>query len=145
MYGLFQFLEAKIASFFRKLRLLSWLTGKREKMCEHLEVNEFGTYSLDVGGGVQAIHLQRCVECGEYLTLDSKIVPKNSIIERISLPKENMRTLRVDVNREVYEKLQELISQEIGDESDPALLMSEIVAMGLNQYRRMLSRHSSLR
>ncbi len=111
-------------------------------MCDHLEVDEFGLYSIDVGGEVQAITLQRCIQCSEFLTLDSKIVPKDSIIERIVSTKENMRTLRSEINSEVYEKLQDLIRQEIGDNRDPSLIMSEIIAMGLIHYRRTLARNT---
>jgi len=103
--------------------------------CKHLEVGEFGAYSVRVDGKVQIITLQRCNSCKKFLTLDSEEVQAESIIEPIKAAKQNMRTMTMQINSDLYEKLQDLISKET-DSLDKSRIMSEIVGLGLIQYKR---------
>jgi hypothetical protein len=108
-------------------------------LCEHLEVSQFGTYAVDIGGArIQVVMLQKCMQCGVYLTLDSRVIPQESIVESVGLTKENMRTLTAEINSELYDRLEQLIHQEMGEEGDPNSIMSEIIALGLRDYRKTL-------
>ncbi len=111
-------------------------------MCEHLEVSEFGTYSIILDGRIQTIMLQRCSSCNSYLTLDSKQVPAGQILEKINGTKTHMRTVTAQINGELYEKLQDVMRKEM-DGRDTSKIMSEIVALGIEQYMKTLSQQIS--
>ncbi len=85
--------------------------------------------------------LQKCSSCGAYLTLDSTEVSANQILEQIGGTKTRMRTITIQVNSELYERLQELMRKET-DAKDTSKMMSEILALGLSQYRKILSRET---
>lgn len=107
-------------------------------LCEHLEVSEFATYSIVEGDRVQTIMLQKCSSCKAYLTLDSKEVSPDHILEKINGMKVHMRTITAQINSALYEKLQELMRRET-HEGDPSKIMSEIMALGIEQYRKTQS------
>ena len=107
-------------------------------LCEHLEVSEFATYSVLVGDRVETMMLQKCISCNAFLTFDSKEVLPDQILEKINGTKMNMRTVTAQINGSLYEKLQELMRHET-HEGDPSKLMSEIVSLGIEQYRKVLS------
>ncbi|MGI0091342.1 MAG: hypothetical protein ACREBS_06500 [Nitrososphaerales archaeon] len=102
--------------------------------CQHLEVSEFGTYSVDMGGKAQVMTLQRCSLCGKYLTLDGSEITNDKILSRGAGAKTHMRTITIQLNSDVYEKLESTIAREVGEKKDPSKIMNEIVAMGLKDY-----------
>jgi len=104
-----------------------------------LEVDEFGTYSIEVGGGnLQEITLLRCSLCQKYVTTDGYEIPANNIVSREGTSKSNMRTLTMQLNSGIYQDLEDLLDLEMGG-VDSVKMMNEIVALGLKQYRRTLS------
>lgn len=105
--------------------------------CQHLEISEFGTYSVDTGGKSRVITLQKCAQCGKYLSLDGSEISTERILSRGGPVKAKMRTVTLHLNDDVYEKLETFLAKEIGN-SDTSKLMSEIVALGLKQYDRNL-------
>jgi hypothetical protein len=109
--------------------------------CQHLEISEFGTYSVDVGGKAQVMTLQKCAQCGMYLSLDGSEISTARILSRGGAVKAKMRTVTLHLNDDVYERLESFLSKEIGDNTDTTKLMSEIVALGLKQYDRNLKHH----
>jgi hypothetical protein len=104
-------------------------------------VSEFATYAVAVGNVVQAMMLQRCSSCGEYLTLDSRQISSSQILEKIGGTKSRMRTVTMQVNSELYERLEELIKKET-DGKNNSKIMSEILGLGIQQYKKILSRES---
>ncbi|MGI0079064.1 MAG: hypothetical protein ACRECH_05520 [Nitrososphaerales archaeon] len=106
-------------------------------LCEHLEVSEFGTYSVAVGERAETMMLQKCMSCNAYLTLDSKQIFPDQILEKINGSKINMRTVTAQINGALYEKLQDLMRHET-EGSDASKIMTEIVALGIAQYRKTL-------
>jgi hypothetical protein len=104
--------------------------------CQHLEISEFGTYSVDMGGRTQVMTLQKCAQCGKYLALDGSEVSDNRIIGREGSTKAKMRTITIQLNSDVYERLEGLLSREIGSDTDASKFMNEIVALGLKDYER---------
>ncbi len=101
--------------------------------CEHLEVSEFGTYLIDSGGTPQRVFLHKCVFCGSYLTLDGRIVLPKLLISREGSSKAKMRTMTTQLNRELYEQLENLAKFE--SEKDPSKIINEILGLGLRQYK----------
>ena len=85
--------------------------------------------------------LQKCAQCGKYLSLDGSEIPNERILGRGSAVKAKMRTITLHLNDDVYERLQNLLTKEIGGSNDMSKLMTEIVALGLNQYDRITRRH----
>ena len=106
-------------------------------LCEHLEVSGFATYSVITDDRMEKMMLQRCMSCEVYLTLDSKEITPERIMEEINGVKNNMRTLTTHINSALYEKLQDLMHKESG--TDSSKIMSEIVALGIDQYKKTLS------
>ena len=109
--------------------------------CQHLEISEFGTYSVDMGGKSQVMTLQKCAQCGKYLSLDGSEIAVERIQSRGGPVKAKMRTVTLHLNDDVYEKLENFLSKEIGNSQDSSKLMSEIVALGLRQYDHNLKQH----
>jgi hypothetical protein len=109
--------------------------------CKHLEVSGFGTYSVDVGGRAQVITLQKCSQCGKYLTLDGAEISVDKILGRGAGSKARMRTVTIQLSNDVYEKLESMIEREIGERKDPSKIMNEIVALGLKDYTHSAKRN----
>ncbi len=109
-------------------------------MCEHLEIGEFGAYNIPRSGGVETAVLLKCASCGKLLTLDSEEIPEEGL-EKAMLSRESMRTLTVQVNRDIYDRIQNLARQEGIKEEDPSKIANELFALGLHHYGRTLSRH----
>ena len=108
--------------------------------CQHLEISEFGTYSVDMGGKTQVITLQKCGLCGKYLRLDGSEISDERILGHGGATKAKMRTVTLHLNSDVYERLELVLSREIGKD-DPSRLMSEIVALGLKDYEKFVKVH----
>jgi hypothetical protein len=105
--------------------------------CRHFEVNEFGTYSVDMNDTVQVMTLQKCSKCGASLTLGGALVPDSRIISREPLKKAKMRTITAQLNSELYDRLVNLAASETG-EKGVSNIMNEVVALGLKQYSEHL-------
>jgi hypothetical protein len=103
--------------------------------CRHLEVHDFGTYSVDTDDTVQVMTLQKCSLCGAFLTLGGSLVPNNRILSREPLKKAKMRTITAQLNSEVYDRLLNLATEETG-EKGVSNIMNEVVALGLKHYRQ---------
>ena len=108
--------------------------------CQHLEISEFGTYTVDMGGKTQVTTLQKCGQCGKYLRLDGSEIDEERILGHGGTAKAKMRTVTLHLNSDVYERLERVLARELGKE-DPSRLMSEIVALGLKDYERMVKVH----
>jgi hypothetical protein len=109
--------------------------------CQHLEISEFGTYSVDFSGKSQVMTLQKCAQCGKYLSLDGTEISDERILGRGAAIKAKMRTMTLHLNDDVYERLQSVLAREIGENTDTTKLMSEIVALGLKQYDKSIKHH----
>ena len=110
--------------------------------CQHLEISEFGTYSVDMGGKAQLMTLQKCADCGAYLSLDGSEISQDRIVSREGAVKAKMRTVTLHLNVDVYEKLENFLAKEVGDYADTTKLMSEIIALGMKQYERNIKHHA---
>ena len=108
--------------------------------CQHLEISEFGTYSVDIGGKTQVMTLQKCGQCGKYLRLDGSEISEERILGHGGATKAKMRTVTLHLNSDVYERLERVLAREL-DKEDPSRLMSEIVALGLKDYERLVKIH----
>jgi hypothetical protein len=106
--------------------------------CQHLEISEFGTYSVDVGGRAQVMTLQKCAQCGKYLALDGSEISDSRIIGRGGSTKAKMRTITLQLSSDVYERLEAFMASEIGKQNDPSKMMSEIIALGLKDFERTI-------
>jgi len=71
------------------------------------------------------------------LTLDTKVVPKRNILGKTSMARENMRTVTVLLNSDIYERIQKLISEE-GLGEDNYKVVNELLGLGLRYYPRIL-------
>lgn len=78
--------------------------------------------------------LQKCAQCGKFLSLDGSEIAAERIQSRGGPVKAKMRTVTLQLNDDVYERLENFLSKEIGSNQDSTKLMSEIVALGLKQY-----------
>ena len=103
--------------------------------CRHLEVRDFGTYSVDMDDTVQVMTLQKCSLCGAFLTLGGSVVSNNRILSREPLKKAKMRTITAQLNSELYDRLLNLAAEETG-EKGVSNIMNEVVALGLKHYRQ---------
>jgi hypothetical protein len=111
-----------------------YLVGEEiQYLCEHLEIDEFGRYSLTSEGTTLVTMLQRCGACGKYLTMDGKPVSEDAIVRKENIAKAKMRTLTVQINSALYDKLQTLVEKET-DDQDSSKIMSEILALGITHY-----------
>ena len=113
---------------------------ERKALCEHLEIRQFGVFKIrnkDAKKQVATTTLLRCSSCNKFLTLDAKVVPPESIIEEIRLPRAKMRTMTIQINEDLYDKLRDLLTRQGSDENDSTKIMSEIIALGLMNYRRI--------
>jgi hypothetical protein len=108
-----------------------------EEPCEHLEIAQFGIYHVRQNGSNRRITLLKCASCGKFLTLDSEIVPESDIRGTASASRENLRTVTVQLNSDIYEKMQDLVKRE-GVGEDPSKIMNELFALGLRNYQRVL-------
>lgn len=82
--------------------------------------------------------LQKCAQCGKYLSLDGSEISTDRILSRGGAVKAKMRTVTLQLNDDVYEKFENIMKKEVGNNGDATKLMSEIVALGLKQYDRNL-------
>jgi hypothetical protein len=105
--------------------------------CQHLEISEFGTYTVDMGGKTQVMTLQKCGHCGRYLRLDGSEIGEERILGHGGATKAKMRTVTLHLTSDVYERLERVLAKELGKE-DPSRLMSEIVALGLKDYEKIV-------
>jgi ABC-type ATPase with predicted acetyltransferase domain len=117
------------------------VTAENIPECSHLEVDRFESCFVVDGMGkgkkTRVVTLQHCTRCGRYLTADGKAVPEELIVGRANVPKEgipNARTLVVNLNSDVYDKLVDLVDE--SEVSDPTKLMSEVVGLGIVEFRR---------
>ena len=94
-----------------------------------------------MGGKPQVMTLQKCAQCGKYLSLDGSEISNDRILSRGGGVKAKMRTVTLQLNDDVYEKLESFLAKEIGNSVDSTKLMSEIVALGISQYDRNLKHH----
>lgn len=106
--------------------------------CNHLEVSEFGTYSVDLSGIVQIVTLQRCNSCGKYITFDGVEVPANRILSTETPARKRMRTVTALLDAEMYDRLVHLARSETG-EDNISKIMNEVVALGLKYYKQHLT------
>jgi hypothetical protein len=104
-------------------------------LCEHLEVEEFGTFSIHVGDSIQNAVLRRCASCKKLLTEYSEEVPSEAIVGKIRPAKEKMRSMTIVINSDLYERLEALTTEETGTH-DASKIMTEIVSLGLFHFRR---------
>jgi hypothetical protein len=106
--------------------------------CRHLEVHEFGTYSVDMDDTIQVTTLQKCSLCGANMTLGGSIVPDKRILSREPMKNAKMRTITAQLNSELYDRLHNLAAAETG-EKGVSNIMNEVVALGLKHYRQNFS------
>jgi len=106
--------------------------------CKHLEVSEFGTYSVDLNGIVQVVSLQKCNSCGKFITFDGVEVPANRILSAESPVRKRMRTVSALLDAEMYDRLVHLARSETGEENI-SKIMNEVVALGLKHYKQHLT------
>jgi len=106
-------------------------------LCEHLEIEEFGAYVIRRGKREETATLLKCSSCGKFLTLDTKVVPKRNILGKTSMARENMRTVTVLLNSDIYERIQKLIGEESlrGNQSK---VMNELLGLGLHYYNTII-------
>ena len=81
--------------------------------------------------------LQKCAQCGRYLALDGSEISDQRIISRGGSTKAKMRTVTLQLNSDVYERLEEFMARE----TDHSKLMNEIIALGLKDYERTVMHH----
>jgi hypothetical protein len=106
-------------------------------LCEHLEIEEFGAYLIRRDGTEETATLLKCSSCGKFLTLDSEIISEENIVEKTSMTMENMRTVTVQLNSDIYERIQKLIGEKVLGEND-SKVMNELLGLGLGCYRKAL-------
>ena len=61
--------------------------------CDHLEVSEFGSDSLELEGALQIVTLQKCNYCGKFLTFEGLEVPPGRILSAEAPLRGRMRTV----------------------------------------------------
>jgi len=108
--------------------------------CDHLEVSEFGSYSLELEGAWQIVTLQKCNYCGKYLTFEGLEVPSGRILSAEGPARGRMRTVTARLDAEMYDQLLHLARSETGEENI-SKIMNEVVALGLKHYRQQLIVH----
>jgi recombinational DNA repair protein (RecF pathway) len=106
--------------------------------CEHLEVSEFGTYSVKFDGSTQVTTLQKCSNCGKFLTLNGTEVQNKRILSAESAIRKRMRTVNVLLDSEMYDRLAHLARSETG-EDNISKIMNEIVSLGIKHYKQQLT------
>ncbi len=104
-------------------------------VCRHLEVHEFGTYSVETSSGIQVMTLQKCSSCGAFLTLGGVSISEKRILSREPLKKAKMRTMTAQLNSELYDRLVNLAAAETG-EKEVSNIMNEVIALGLKHYQQ---------
>jgi hypothetical protein len=106
-------------------------------LCDHLEIEELGAYIIRRDGKEETATLLKCSFCGKFLTLDSEEVPKENIVGNIKTPRENLRTLTVQLNSDIYERIQKLIGEDSlrGNQSK---VMNELLGLGLHYYNTII-------
>jgi hypothetical protein len=102
-------------------------------LCRHLEIEEFGAYIIRRGKREEIATLLKCSSCGKFLTLDSKVVPQRNIREKTSMTRENMRTVTIQLNSDIYERIQKLIGEESLTDNR-SKVMNELLGLGLHYY-----------
>ena len=71
------------------------------------------------------------------MTLDSEVVSDENILGKTSITRENMRTVTVQLNSDIYERIQKLISEESLRENQ-SKVMNELLGLGLRNYYRIV-------
>ena len=105
-----------------------------QSICQHLEVDNFGIYSVNLAGRLEHVTLLRCSLCGRYVTLDGREISEDAIVSRRSMSRTKLRTLTAQLNAVTFQELEDLVAKET-EGSDASKLMNEIVALGLKQYK----------
>jgi len=103
-------------------------------LCKHLEVDNFGVYSIAVSGKLEHNTLLRCSSCEKYVTLDGREIDEDAIVSRKSMSRNKLRTITAQLNSMTYQELEDLVARETAG-NDTSKLMNEIVALGLKQYK----------
>jgi hypothetical protein len=106
--------------------------------CDHLEVSEFGTYSVRFDGITQVTTLQKCSSCRKFLTLNGLEVPNRRILSTESHVRKRMRTVNALLDSEMYDRLAHLARSETGEENI-SKIMNEIVSLGMKHYKQVLT------
>jgi len=106
-------------------------------LCDHLEMREFGEYRILYGDKEQTATLMKCNSCGKFLTLDNQEIYESNILPLTSsTARESMRTVIVQLNNDIYERIEDLIGQK-GTNEDRSKIMNELLALGLCNYRKI--------
>ena len=118
--------------------------------CDHLEVSEFSELFPGTRGRWQIVTLQKCNNCGKFLTFEGLEVPPGRILSAEAPLRGRMRTVTAQLDAETYDRLLHLARSETGEENI-SKIMNEVVALGLKHYRqraccplRILSQDSRL-
>jgi hypothetical protein len=69
------------------------------------------------------------------------VVPEENVVRRVSVTRENMRTMTVQLNSDIYDKIQKLTS-EGGERQDPSIVVNELLALGLWKYPTIVPKAS---
>jgi hypothetical protein len=115
------------------------LQSEETKSCKHLEIVEFGVFRIRRGEGGQEVFatLLKCGSCGHFLTLGSELIREEDIMGRAGTTRDNMRTLTVQLNSDIYERIENLKSRE-SEEADLSKITNELLALGLHRYTSLL-------
>jgi hypothetical protein len=70
------------------------------------------------------------------ITLGSNEIDEKAIISVTKVPKEKMRTTTVQLNSDIYDRIEALASREGDQAGDYSKLMNELIALGLHHYPR---------
>jgi hypothetical protein len=103
----------------------------------HLEVSDFGVYLVNLDGRMQNTTLLRCSSCQKLVTVDGHEMLEESVLARGSVSNAKMRTMTTLLNVGVYQQLEDLLAKEESTK-EPGKVMSEIIALGLKQFRLTL-------
>ncbi len=108
--------------------------------CHHLEVSEFGSYSIELEGALQIVTLQKCNNCGKFLNFEGREISSGRISTAEYPARKRMRTVTAQLDAEMYDRLLHLARSETGEENI-SKIMNEVVALGLKHYRQHLLVH----
>jgi len=72
-----------------------------------------------------------------FLNLDSEIIPKEDVVRRASLSRENMRTVTVQLNSDIFDRIQKLAREEEESREDLSKVTNELLGLGLRNYNKL--------
>jgi hypothetical protein len=87
----------------------------------------------------RTVTLLKCSSCGKLLTLDSEEVLQEDVVQTKGMARENMRTMTVQTNADIYDRILNLTRKEGMEANDSSKIVNELLALGLRQYNRILS------